>query len=204
MDVALYKSVILKKVDQLPTFFQNNKESVSFFFAYLGQIIIQHYLHSVLVFGRDTINTREKYFKSLKVTYATLFGMLVGSTICNNILLKLGVSKDVAFWTTLYGFGLVSFAILSLAASMSKKKDQVGVATKVKKGGAGLWVTNHDSNSCTDKNILLSTEIDRRNWVYLLEGNDNKIPSQNNSPWLKGYGNAMQNLGVSKSISSTL
>ena len=73
MDESLYTQVIKKLAlkEKLPIILKKNKESVSFFIAYLGQIVFQHYLHAVLVFGRDTINSREKYLKTLKATYAT-------------------------------------------------------------------------------------------------------------------------------------
>ena len=71
MDEGFYKLVLKKIQNDLPAFLQKNPESVSFFVAYLAQIVIQHYLHAMLVFGRDSINTKEKYLKTLKATYAT-------------------------------------------------------------------------------------------------------------------------------------
>lgn len=71
MDEALYNLVILKIADNMHSFLRKNKETVSFTVSYLAQISIQHWLYAVLVFGRDTINTREKYLKTLKATYAT-------------------------------------------------------------------------------------------------------------------------------------
>lgn len=107
---------------RLPKLLRGHRESISFFVAYFFQIVAQHFLHAVLVFGRHTIDTRERYLYSLVACYKTLFGILCGSTLCNALLLKWGVPKAVAFWMTLYGFGLVSYAILRIVASLSTTK----------------------------------------------------------------------------------
>ena len=49
----------------------DSKESVSFFISYAAQIIIQHLLNALLVFGLSSISTRKKYFETLIGTYAT-------------------------------------------------------------------------------------------------------------------------------------
>jgi len=186
MDESLYNNVIINIAEKLPKFFQTHKESVSFSVAYLGQIVIQHYLHAVLVFGRNTINTREKYLKTLGTTYATLSGILVGSTICNAILLKSGVPKRIAFWATLYGFGLISFLILKLASmsnqqggeklksvsSVKETKKMVRNQTVVgrTRGGAESVLVRSPFISIfgRDDGDIRSMFIDRRNWGELL------------------------------------
>lgn len=164
MDEGFLNLVLEKIPKDLPTFFEQNKESVSFFTAYLAQIVIQHYLHAMLAFGRDTINTREKYLKTLKSTYATLSGILVGSTIMNGLLLKAGVNKKVAFWVTLYGFGFVSYLILKLTSKAEPAGDSS--IDKVNRGGASytcpLW-----KNVSNAKHITCST-VDSINWETLL------------------------------------
>jgi len=99
--------------DQLPKLINKHKETISFFISYMGQIIIQHLLHAFLVFGRDSISTTDKYFKTLMASYQTYFGVVLGSTAMNYCLLNiLGVPKDIAFVLTLGGFGLLAYFIL--------------------------------------------------------------------------------------------
>ena len=47
----------------------SNAESISFFLAYLVDILVQHFLNALLVFGLDTIKTRELYLSSLATAY---------------------------------------------------------------------------------------------------------------------------------------
>lgn len=47
----------------------SNAESISFFLAYLVDILLQHFLNALLVFGLDTIKTRELYLSSLATAY---------------------------------------------------------------------------------------------------------------------------------------
>lgn len=82
-DVLIYKHVVTKllplegeenaasaPLEWLPDLFHRNRESVSFFLAYLVQISIQHLLNAWLVYGLDTISTREKYWSTLGGSYA--------------------------------------------------------------------------------------------------------------------------------------
>ncbi len=48
---------------------ENNAASISFFVAYLLDIFVQHFLNAWLVFGLDTIRTRELYLSSLASAY---------------------------------------------------------------------------------------------------------------------------------------
>ena len=47
----------------------HNAASVSFFVAYLLDIAVQHLLNAWLVFGLETINTRQQYLSSLATSY---------------------------------------------------------------------------------------------------------------------------------------
>ena len=82
-DVVIYKHVVTKllplegedgaaspPMEWLPDLFHRNRESVSFFLAYLVQISIQHLLNAWLVYGLDTISTKEKYWSTLGGSYA--------------------------------------------------------------------------------------------------------------------------------------
>jgi hypothetical protein len=54
-----------RHLDLLPVMIVEYKDSVSFFVAYAMQISTQHWLNAFLVYGMQTISTREKYFKTL-------------------------------------------------------------------------------------------------------------------------------------------
>ena len=83
-DILIYKHVVTRllplegedsgssaaPIEWLPDLFHRNRESVSFFLAYLVQISIQHLLNAWLVYGLDTISTREKYWSTLGGSYA--------------------------------------------------------------------------------------------------------------------------------------
>jgi len=101
-----------------------NAASVSFFVAYLLDIALQHFLNAWLVFGLDTINTRESYINSLATTYTAYFGTLCGSTILQAYLLQKGLSKSVAFWTTIGLGSLVNYVVLTTLNAVSKKTDE--------------------------------------------------------------------------------
>mmetsp|Transcript_13491 Transcript_13491/g.28948 ORF Transcript_13491/g.28948 Transcript_13491/m.28948 type:complete len:239 (-) Transcript_13491:3716-4432(-) len=102
---------------------KKNAASVSFFVAYLLDIALQHFLNAWLVFGLETISTRELYLSSLTTSYTAYFGTLCGSTILQAYLLQRGLSKSVAFWTTI-GLGAVVnyFVLTSLNANSKTEK----------------------------------------------------------------------------------
>lgn len=97
-----------------------NAESISFFLAYLVDIIIQHFLNAVLVFGLETIATREMYLSSLATAYTAYFGTLCGSTVLQAHLLRLGLSKSIAFWSTIALGSVVNYLVLTTLAVRSK------------------------------------------------------------------------------------
>mmetsp|Transcript_12553 Transcript_12553/g.15779 ORF Transcript_12553/g.15779 Transcript_12553/m.15779 type:complete len:235 (-) Transcript_12553:110-814(-) len=161
IDNAMLRSGVIDKLTSLkraPQFFRDNKANVSFFLSYAIQIVPQHFLHALLCFGLESINTREKYIRTLIGTYTTLFGAMVGSTFMNGLLLKWGVSKDIAFWTTMYGFALINFFILRLV-SLGKEGANAGdgpnvssSASKVGRGGGGESVCI--GIACDERNNL--------------------------------------------------
>jgi hypothetical protein len=77
----------LCNASSLPEFVEEYKDTVSFFFGYLLQIVVQHSLNACLVYGLDTISTREKYFKTLLGQYSAYGCSLIGSTLLNLLLL---------------------------------------------------------------------------------------------------------------------
>jgi len=93
-------------------FLYNYRISISFAVAYLIQIFFQHVINAALVFGWSTINSRKKYAKGLAACYTAYATTCVGTTLLNAFLIKLDVPRGIAFWGTLYGFGVVNFFLL--------------------------------------------------------------------------------------------
>lgn len=108
----------------LPSSMDDYKDSISFFSAYLLHIVAQHYLHALLVYGLSSINSRSKYWKTLRGTYSALITSAIGSTVLNSLLLRQGFSKNISFVGTLWVFACVNyFWISSVVRSASAKED---------------------------------------------------------------------------------
>lgn len=112
IDRAFYQSIVVPLTKDTHKLFQKNKETISFFFSYLIQVGFQHFLNALLVYGLDTISTLEKYVDTLILSYSSYSLSLIGSTMGNAILISRGVSKNVAFWSTIVTFGMVNFFLL--------------------------------------------------------------------------------------------
>jgi len=125
IDKALYNLVILNLSKDMPKVFQRNRETVSFFFAYLIQVGLRHFLNAFLVYGLETIGTAEKYFQTLTLTYSSYSLSLVGSTFGNAILINRGVQKDVAFWGTIICFGVINFFLLKYFIGKSDEEEDI-------------------------------------------------------------------------------
>lgn len=102
----------LCKMSSLPPVVEDYKDSVSFFIGYLLQIVTQHWLHAFIVYGMETIDTREKYFKTLLAQSSAYVGALFGSTFLNQALISSGVSKNVAFLITLFVFAIINYFVV--------------------------------------------------------------------------------------------
>ena len=100
-----------------------NAASVSFFVAYLLDIAVQHLLNAWLVFGLETINTRQLYLSSLATSYTAYFGTLCGSTILQAFLIQHGVSKADAFWITIALGSIINYIVLT-SLNATKKTDE--------------------------------------------------------------------------------
>jgi hypothetical protein len=79
-------------------------------------------MNAALVFGLESIRGGN-YFKSLLKCYTAYASTLVVSTFFNAFLLQRGVSRNIAFWVTLYGFGVVNFILLKNVTDTSKEKN---------------------------------------------------------------------------------
>lgn len=102
----------LCKMSSLPSFVEDYKDSVSFFIGYLLQIVSQHWLHALLVYGLETIDTSEKYFKTLIGQSSAYVVALFGSTFLNQALISSGVAKNVAFLITLLVFACINYFVV--------------------------------------------------------------------------------------------
>mmetsp|Transcript_17669 Transcript_17669/g.26312 ORF Transcript_17669/g.26312 Transcript_17669/m.26312 type:complete len:229 (-) Transcript_17669:86-772(-) len=142
MDSSFYKNVMLKYAKDFPKLVNQNAESVSFFVSYFFQIVVQHVMNAFLVFGWHTIDTRKKYMVSLAGCYATLGSSLVLSTFLNAFMLKNGVPKNIAFWGTMYGFGVINFLVLSRLSPPKEKVETDSLhLSEVPRGGEVLLPT---------------------------------------------------------------
>eukprot|EP00978_Attheya_sp_CCMP212_P025345 scaffold81381_cov57-Attheya_sp.AAC.2 len=152
MEKRCYALLVRSLVDNGPPriltrLLRDHKETVSFFVSYLLQIVAQHVLNAFLVFGLDTVRTREKYLSSLFACYSAYFTTLVASTICNAILLKIGVQRNVAFWGTIVMFSVVNFFLVSWAATNSSQSTKDGKSkgvAEIARGGGRMSPLDSD------------------------------------------------------------
>jgi hypothetical protein len=125
----------LCQISSLPVIIEEYKDSVSYFVGYLIQIVSQHLLNALLVYGLDTIDTREKYIKTLLAQFSVYGFSLVGSTILNLFLLSSGMERNTAFFSTMIAFAVVNYFLIQYVVhktttSISEKV----VASATKKG----------------------------------------------------------------------
>ncbi len=132
---------------------QRNRESISFFISYLIQIVAQHLLNAFFVYGLDTISTKDKYLATLAVTYSSYFISLVGSTFCNVFLLRQGMTKNLAFWGTVFGFGCFNFLLLRTLIRSTKQEDDVAT-----NGNKRQKNHNQSANSSTSNKSNIRAE----------------------------------------------
>jgi len=147
-------------------FLQRNKETLSFFISYLIQILAQHVLNAFFVYGWETISTKDRYIATLIVTYSSYFISLVGSTICNLFLLRRGMSKNIAFWGTVFGFGTLNFLVLKTLIGDKQKNDGDGnTNNSIKTLNNTRRVTKYRNNNNATKgkkNLRTTIASDRR------------------------------------------
>ena len=148
----------LCQIKSLPSWVEEYKDSVSFAIGYLLQIITQHLLHAFLVYGLDTINTREKYMKTLLGQAYVYSFALVGSTVLNLFLLRTGLEKTKAFFATMVLFAIINYFLIEwvvkrVTTSSSAKNVATGNSSKTIRGGGG-FVTPPYSVTTTRTNHL--------------------------------------------------
>lgn len=93
---------------------EQNKETVSYFVGYFMSIVVQHLLNAILVYGIDTINTYEKYMKTLIGQFSAYGLSLVGSTILNYHLLQtFHIQRTLAIGITMSLFACINYFLIS-------------------------------------------------------------------------------------------
>ena len=102
-------------------------DSISYFTAYLMHILLMHALNAVLVYGLESVNTRQKYFSTLFGTYQAYFLSAFGSTFVNSYLIQLGVNREISFITTLWIFACINYLWIGYVV----KKANETAATKL-------------------------------------------------------------------------
>jgi hypothetical protein len=106
--------------DWVPDWLPVSKHTLSFVVAYMAQVIPQHFLHALLVYGLRTINTPAKYGRTLAGTYSAFALSMVGSTALNSVLIRF-VSKDAAFMSTIVVFAIVNYFAISWIVRVTTK-----------------------------------------------------------------------------------
>lgn len=102
--------------------------SATFFSAYMLQVPVQHYLHALLVYGLESINTPAKYSRTLGGMFSTLAVSAVGSTMLNAVLLNSGkLNKNAAFLVTLFSFSLVNYFVIGWIVRLSNHQSRMAV-----------------------------------------------------------------------------
>lgn len=105
-------------------------DSISYFTAYLMHIILQHAAHALLVYGLDSVSTRQKYWSTLFGTYQAYFVSAFGSTFVNSYLIQIGVNREVAFVTTLWFFACLNYLWIGYVVKKAKEKAEAEAQPK--------------------------------------------------------------------------
>ena len=89
-------------------------DSVSFFTAYVVQIVTTHILYAVFVYGMATIDTYAKYTTTLGGQFK-IYGLgLLGATYCQAWFQHhCGYPKHVAFWGTTALFAVFNYFLIT-------------------------------------------------------------------------------------------
>jgi hypothetical protein len=131
---------LLSHANFLPPFLESHMDSLSFFLGYIILLPTQHLLNAILTFGIDTIDTREKYWKTLIAEVKVYVTALCGSTILNAILMQTGwMSKTTVFILTLCIFSCFNYIVINVmvhrAVDSAPRKDDIKNVTGKKGKG---------------------------------------------------------------------
>mmetsp|Transcript_32789 Transcript_32789/g.48566 ORF Transcript_32789/g.48566 Transcript_32789/m.48566 type:complete len:312 (-) Transcript_32789:505-1440(-) len=149
LERSLYMSLL--SISWLPDVVKDYRDGISFFLAYFLQIAVQHLLHAILVYGIDSISTRDKYIATLIACYSTYMVSLFGSTFLNTFLIKRGINRTVSFCTTMFSFACINYFVLKYInekADAANNNNSRNVApnkqqrNKVSRGGSSSTSTS--------------------------------------------------------------
>jgi len=101
------------KTTSLTEFLQTYQDSVSFFTAYVVQIVTGHLLYAILVYGLHTIDTSRKYWQTLWGQFQIYGFGLIGATALQGYLLSLQFDKTTAFIITTASFAGINYLLVS-------------------------------------------------------------------------------------------
>jgi hypothetical protein len=130
LERQIYRIISLCPVEMVPPFVLEYQDGVSFFVGYLVQIVSTHLLLAVLVYGIDTIDSVEKYYKTLSGQFYAYAFSLLGSTILSTYLLQTGMERTTAFFGTMITFACVNYFLIgwivrrAVASALSHSKEE--------------------------------------------------------------------------------
>jgi hypothetical protein len=108
------------QADMVPDWMPVSRHTLSFVVAYMAQVVPQHFLHALLVYGLRTIDTPAKYGRTLAGTYSAFAVSMVGSTALNSVLIRF-FSKDAAFMSTIVVFAIINYFAISWIVRVTTK-----------------------------------------------------------------------------------
>lgn len=108
---------------------EKHQDGLSFFSAYVVQIVTTHLLYAILVYGLETIDTYEKYSKTLWGQFKVYGFGLFGATALNSALIRRGMQKTAAFWVTTASFALVNYVLVSKVVRSAVESSAEAAAT---------------------------------------------------------------------------
>jgi len=127
------------------------QDGLSFFSAYLIQIVTTHLLYAFLVYGMDTINTYEKYSKTLWGQFKVYGLGLFGATALNTYLIGRGFDKTMAFWGTTATFAVFNYFLISWVV---KNAIESSASSSKNSSSDGNHDDSNNNNNNNDNNKL--------------------------------------------------
>uniref|UniRef100_A0A7S3L6V6 Uncharacterized protein n=1 Tax=Amphora coffeiformis TaxID=265554 RepID=A0A7S3L6V6_9STRA len=99
-----------------------NIDSMAYFMAYILHVAAQHAFHAFLVYGLESVSTRQVYWSTLLGTFQAYTGSAIGSTFLNSYLVKQGWNRDIVFITTISFFSCLNYFWISYMVKREEEK----------------------------------------------------------------------------------
>mmetsp|Transcript_25660 Transcript_25660/g.56274 ORF Transcript_25660/g.56274 Transcript_25660/m.56274 type:complete len:313 (-) Transcript_25660:178-1116(-) len=147
----VYASFLLDAIEKY-------QDSMSFFSAYMIQIVTTHLLYAFLVYGMHTIDTYEKYSQTLWGQFKVYGFGLFGATALNSFLLGRGMGKTAAFWTTTMTFAMFNYVLVS------KVVNSVTESVAENDGVGDMVIGNANANGSIDAKRNSGSREDTKPW----------------------------------------